>query len=72
MSPSGLRVAAALVALAILAISLIGGCAAEPSAEPTVRSFLLAWEQGRYWDAASYTKGPGAPSPPRCAPSISS
>jgi cell division protein FtsI/penicillin-binding protein 2 len=57
ISASGLRIAVALVALAILAVSLIGGCAAEPSAEPTVRSFLLAWEQGRYWDAASYTTG---------------
>lgn len=56
--PAGaLRVAAALLALTIVAIGLIGGCAAEPSAEPTVRSFLLAWEQGRYWDAASYTTG---------------
>jgi len=53
----GLRAAAALLAVAILAISFIGGCAAEPSAEPTVHSFLLAWEQGRYWDAAGYTTG---------------
>jgi cell division protein FtsI/penicillin-binding protein 2 len=36
---------------------MIGGCAAEPSAEPTVRSFLIAWQQGRYWDAAGYTTG---------------
>ena len=57
MSSIGLRLAVALVALAILAVSLIGGAAAEPSAEPTVRSFLLAWEQGRYWDAATYTTG---------------
>ena len=46
-----------MIAVSILALSLIGGCAAEPSAEPTVRSFLLAWEQGRYWDAAGYTTG---------------
>ena len=57
MSSIGVRLAVALVALAILAVSLIGGAAAEPSAEPTVRSFLLAWEQGRYWDAATYTTG---------------
>jgi cell division protein FtsI/penicillin-binding protein 2 len=53
----GVRVAAALLALTIVAIGLVGGCAAEPSAEPTVRAFLLAWEQGRYWDAAGYTTG---------------
>jgi len=53
----GLRLVAALLAMAILALSLIGGCAAEPSAEPTVRNFLLAWEQGRYRDAAAYTTG---------------
>src|SRR6266566_1181216 len=53
----GLRLVAALLAVAILALSLIGGCAAEPSAEPTVRNFLLAWEQGRYNDAAAYTTG---------------
>ncbi len=53
----GLRLVAALLAVAILALSLIGGCAAEPSAEPTVRNFLLAWEQGRYTDAAAYTTG---------------
>ncbi len=57
VSASGLRIAAVLVALAILAVSLIGGCSAEPSAEPTVRGFLLAWEQARYWDAATYTTG---------------
>jgi cell division protein FtsI/penicillin-binding protein 2 len=57
LSASGLKIAAALVTLAIFAISLIGGCAAESSAEPTVRGFLLAWEQGRYWDAARYTTG---------------
>lgn len=57
LPPSALRLVAALLAMAILALSLIGGCAAEPSAEPTVRSFLLAWEQGRYWDAAAYTTG---------------
>jgi len=57
LSPSGLKIAVALVTLAIFAVSLIGGCAAESSAEPTVRGFLLAWEQGRYWDAAGYTTG---------------
>jgi cell division protein FtsI/penicillin-binding protein 2 len=57
LPPGALRAAAAVLAVAILAISFIGGCAAEPSAEPTVRSFLLAWEQGRYWDAAGYTTG---------------
>ncbi len=57
LSVGGVRIAAALAALLILAVSLVGGCAAEPSAEPTVRSFLLAWEQGRYWDAATYTTG---------------
>jgi cell division protein FtsI/penicillin-binding protein 2 len=36
---------------------LIGGCGAEASAEPTVRGFLLAWEQGRYSEAAGYTTG---------------
>ncbi|MGE5292868.1 MAG: penicillin-binding transpeptidase domain-containing protein [Micromonosporaceae bacterium] len=46
-----------MISVGILALSLVGGCAAEPSAEPTVRSFLLAWEQGRYWDAAGYTTG---------------
>lgn len=57
LPPGALRLAAALLAMAILALSLIGGCAAEPSAEPTVRGFLLAWEQSRYWDAAAYTTG---------------
>ena len=54
---SALRLIAALLAVVILALSLVGGCAAEPSAEPTVRSFLLAWQQTRYWDAAAYTTG---------------
>jgi cell division protein FtsI/penicillin-binding protein 2 len=57
LSPSGLKIAAALVTLVIFAVSLIGGCGAESSAEPTVRAFLLAWEQGRYLDAAGYTTG---------------
>jgi len=57
LSAGCVRIAAAFAALLILAVSLFSGCAPEPSAEPTVGSFLLAWEQGRYWDAASYTTG---------------
>lgn len=56
MSPRHLSRFAAAALSAGLTAALIG-CAAEPSAEPTVRSFLLEWQSGDYQAAASRTNG---------------
>ena len=55
------RYAAALViAVGVLAIGFQTGFGSEPSAEGTVQAFLLAWEQGRYAQAAALTTGNSA------------
>lgn len=52
------RLAAALVVVAgLLAAGLTNGFGGEASAEPTVQSFLLAWQQGHYAQAAALTNG---------------
>ncbi|PSK97148.1 cell division protein FtsI/penicillin-binding protein 2 [Murinocardiopsis flavida] len=50
-----LRVAAAVCGTAMVAVT--AGCAAEPSPEIAVRSFLIEWQSGRYDEAARYTNG---------------
>jgi cell division protein FtsI/penicillin-binding protein 2 len=53
-----LRFGAALVVLAgLLAAGFASGFNGEPSAEPTVQSFLIDWAQGHYADAAALTTG---------------
>lgn len=37
--------------------TLLAGCLADPLPDRTVRNFLLAWQQGRYADAAELTTG---------------
>jgi cell division protein FtsI/penicillin-binding protein 2 len=46
-----------LVVAGVIAAGLIGGGALDTSAEPTVQSFLLAWEQGQYQRAGALTTG---------------
>ena len=48
---------AAAIAAGFVAVSFAGGLWSTPSAEPTVQSFLLAWQQGRYLTAAELTTG---------------
>jgi cell division protein FtsI/penicillin-binding protein 2 len=55
--PAVLRATAAVLTAAALVASLIIGSGMEPSAEPTVRSFLLDWSRGDFLSAASYTTG---------------
>jgi cell division protein FtsI/penicillin-binding protein 2 len=55
--PAVLRATAAVLTAAALVGSLIIGSGTEPTAEPTVRSFLLDWSQGDFASAASYTTG---------------
>ena len=55
--PAVLRASAAVLTAVALVGSLIIGSGTEPSAEPTVRSFLLDWSQGDFASAASYTTG---------------
>ena len=56
MGTRRLRAAAALASA--LAVTATGaGCFAEPSALPTVRDFLVAWQAGHYADAAEQTDG---------------
>ena len=43
--------------IALLAIVLVSARSPDPSAEPTVQQFLLAWEQGQYRAAAAMTTG---------------
>jgi cell division protein FtsI/penicillin-binding protein 2 len=40
-----------------LVVSLSSGCFADPSAMPTVRDFLVAWQVGNYMAAARHTTG---------------
>ena len=55
------RAIAGVVAVAVLALVLVSARSPDPSVEPTVQDFLLAWEQGQYGTAASLTTGnPGA------------
>ncbi len=51
------RAVAAAVSVAVLALVLVSARSPDPSAEPTVQEFLLAWEQGQYRTAASLTTG---------------
>ncbi len=52
------RVAATATAVALLAFAVAAGLGSpRPSAEPTVQSFLLDWENGHYLAAAAQTTG---------------
>jgi cell division protein FtsI/penicillin-binding protein 2 len=52
------RLAAAVGVTALLLIGLaVGWATPEPTAEPTVQSFLLDWENGQYTAAAGLTTG---------------
>lgn len=52
------RIVAAAAAVAVLGIGIgLGGASPEPSAEPTVQAFLLAWENAQYSAAAALTTG---------------
>ena len=52
------RVAAIATVVALLAIGVAAGLGSpRPSAEPTVQSFLLNWENGQYRAAAALTTG---------------
>ena len=50
--------AAAIVAIGVLVIGLATGFGSEPSAEPTVQSFLFAWQQQQYAAAGALTTAP--------------
>src|SRR5262249_34678685 len=52
-----LRICGAAVVLGLVAAGLLGGGAPSTSAESTVQSFLLSWEQGEYMQAAQLTTG---------------
>jgi cell division protein FtsI/penicillin-binding protein 2 len=52
-----LRICGAAVVLGLVAAGLLGGGAPSTSAESTVQSFLLSWEQGQYMQAAQLTTG---------------
>ncbi len=52
-----LRVCGVVVVLGLVAAGLLGGRAPGTSAETTVQSFLLDWEQGNYGEAAQLTTG---------------
>jgi len=51
------RTVTAVCAVAVLALLLVSARSPDPSVEPTVQQFLLAWEQGQYRTAASLTTG---------------
>src|SRR6266536_882121 len=51
------RTVALIGAIATLAVLLVSAGSPDPSAEPAVQQFLLAWEQGQYRTAASLTTG---------------
>jgi cell division protein FtsI/penicillin-binding protein 2 len=53
-------VAALVVVVAVIAVGLVTGMGAEPSAEPTVETFLLDWQQQHYGAAAALTTGNSA------------
>jgi cell division protein FtsI/penicillin-binding protein 2 len=52
-----LRICGAAVVLGLIAAGLLSGGAPSTSAESTVQSFLLSWEQGDYMQAAQLTTG---------------
>ena len=52
-----LRVCVLVVVVGVIAVGLADGGGRAESAEPTVQSFLLAWEEGDYHAAAQYTTG---------------
>jgi cell division protein FtsI/penicillin-binding protein 2 len=52
-----LRVCVLVIVVGVIAVGLADGGGRAESAEPTVQSFLLAWEQGNYRTAAQYTTG---------------
>jgi cell division protein FtsI/penicillin-binding protein 2 len=45
------------VAAGLLGYLLVTASTPDPSVEPTVQAFLLAWQQGHYREAATYTTG---------------
>jgi cell division protein FtsI/penicillin-binding protein 2 len=52
-----LRICGAAVVLGLVAAGLLSGGGPSTSAESTVQSFLLSWEQGEYMSAAQLTNG---------------
>jgi hypothetical protein len=46
-----------VVVAGLLGYLLVTASTPDPSVEPTVQSFLLAWEEGHYREAAAYTTG---------------
>lgn len=52
-----LRRSGAVAVTGLLVASVSAGCFAEPSAMPTVRDFLIAWQVGNYPAAAKHTTG---------------
>lgn len=52
-----MRFWAAALAAAVMS-TVLSGCLADPLPWPTVRDFLLAWQSGRYHDAAAKTTAP--------------
>lgn len=51
------RAVAAVCAVVVLTLMLVSARSPDPSVEPTVQQFLLAWEQGQYRTAAALTTG---------------
>ena len=51
------RAIAMVCGIALLAVVLVSAQSPDPSAEPVVQQFLLAWEQGNYPAAAALTTG---------------
>ena len=62
-----LRICGAAVVLGLVTAGLLSGGAPSTSAESTVQSFLLSWEQGHYLRAAQLTTGDPAFVGPRDA-----
>jgi cell division protein FtsI/penicillin-binding protein 2 len=52
-----MRLAVLVVVAVVIAVGISNGRAPDTSAEPTVQSFLLAWEDGQYAQAAQFTTG---------------
>ena len=52
-----LRICVLVVVVGVVVVGLADGGGRAESAEPTVQSFLLAWEQGDFRTAAQYTTG---------------
>jgi cell division protein FtsI/penicillin-binding protein 2 len=55
--PNLLRAGVVVVVLGVIAAGLLGGHAPDTSAETTVQSFLLNWEEGNYQAAGQLTTG---------------